>query len=237
MGGRHRKPQRHTRAIRNITVFSALAGSMGTPAMAAPLHTPPITEAPIAVPKLNVYPEGVEAGVTKTSGKLQSITFKSQQTIPIVTVEAEKVGVTAAPLSAFQNSVMAMQPLVVKPAQGAFTSGFGMRWGSMHNGIDIANAVGTPIYAVMAGTVIDSGPASGYGNWIRIRHEDGAVSTYGHMETLQVSVGDVVAAGDQIATMGNRGFSTGPHLHFEIAPDGSTPVDPAAWLRARGISL
>ncbi|MEJ5997278.1 M23 family metallopeptidase [Corynebacterium sp. H130] len=131
----------------------------------------------------------------------------------------------------------ARAPKVAKPAEGAFTSGFGPRWGTMHNGVDIANAVGTPIVAVMDGTVLESGPASGYGNWIRIQHEDGSVSIYGHMETLDVVAGQKVTAGQKIAGMGSRGFSTGSHLHFEIHPDGKTPVDPAAWLAQRGINL
>ena len=131
----------------------------------------------------------------------------------------------------------ARAPLFTKPAEGAFTSGFGMRWGSMHNGIDIANTPGTPIRAVAAGTVIDSGPAQGFGNWIRIRHEDGSISVYGHMQSLYVAVGEVVQPGQLIAGMGSEGFSTGSHLHFEIWPDGATPSDPAPWLAARGISL
>ena len=131
----------------------------------------------------------------------------------------------------------ARAPLFTKPAEGAFTSGFGMRWGSMHNGVDIANTPGTPIRAVAAGTVIDSGPAQGFGNWIRIRHEDGSISVYGHMQTLNVAVGEVVQPGQLIAGMGSEGFSTGSHLHFEIWPDGATPSDPASWLAARGISL
>ena len=136
-----------------------------------------------------------------------------------------------------QEDLKARAPKTARPAVGAFTSGFGMRWGAMHNGIDIANAVGTPIKAVMDGVVIDSGPASGYGNWIRIRHNDGSVSVYGHMETLAVAVGQQVYAGQEIAGMGSRGFSTGSHLHFEIHPDGTTPVDPKAWLEAHGITL
>lgn len=128
-------------------------------------------------------------------------------------------------------------PSVARPAEGAFTSGFSPRWGSFHSGIDIANTPGTPILAVMDGTVIDSGPAQGYGNWIRLRHDDGSVSVYGHMQTLNVAVGERVHAGQNIAGMGSMGFSTGSHLHFEIHPDGTTPVDPAAWLAERGISL
>ena len=131
----------------------------------------------------------------------------------------------------------ARAPLFTKPADGAYTSGFGARWGTSHNGVDIANALGTPIYAVAGGTVIDSGPAQGYGNWIRIRHEDGAITVYGHMQSLYVSVGDVVQPGQIIAGMGSEGFSTGSHLHFEIWPDGVTPIDPAPWLAAHGITL
>ncbi|MDO5511723.1 M23 family metallopeptidase [Corynebacterium sp.] len=130
---------------------------------------------------------------------------------------------------------LAPTPTVVRPAAGAFTSGFGPRWGTMHNGIDIANAIGTPIYAAMAGTVIDSGPASGYGNWIRIRHDDGSMTVYGHMSTLNVGVGQRVSAGQHIAGMGNLGFSTGSHLHFEIHPAGSGPIDPVPWFAGHGI--
>ncbi len=131
----------------------------------------------------------------------------------------------------------ARAPLSVKPAEGAFTSGFGPRWGTFHKGIDIANAVGTPIVAVEDGEVIDSGPANGFGNWIRLRHEDGTVTVYGHMETLDVAVGEKVHAGQKIAGMGSRGFSTGSHLHFEVHPNGGEAIDPAPWLKERGINL
>lgn len=123
------------------------------------------------------------------------------------------------------------------PAHGIFTSGFGPRWGAFHSGIDIANAVGTPILAFRGGEVIDAGPASGYGQWVRLRHRDGSVTVYGHVETVDVTVGQQVRSGEQIATMGNRGFSTGPHLHFEYWPDGQTPVDPLQALRDFGVSL
>lgn len=131
----------------------------------------------------------------------------------------------------------ARAPLTVRPAEGAYTSGYGMRWGTLHGGVDIANVEGTSILAVEDGTVIDSGPAQGYGQWIRIRHEDGSISVYGHMQSLYVAVGEQVHAGQEIAGMGSLGFSTGSHLHFEIWPDGATAVDPAPWLAARGISL
>ena len=124
----------------------------------------------------------------------------------------------------------------VVPAKGVFTSGFGSRWGTIHAGIDIAGPIGTPIYAVANGTVIDAGPASGFGLWVRIRHDDGTISVYGHMYDFFVSVGERVPAGMQIARMGNRGDSTGPHLHFEIIMS-NQHVDPQRWLALHGINV
>lgn len=123
------------------------------------------------------------------------------------------------------------------PAKGRFTSGFGARDGSFHEGIDIANSLGTPIRAVMDGKVTAAGPADGYGNWVVIKHDNGAESIYGHMAKWNVSVGQRVNAGDQIALIGNEGRSTGPHLHFEIFPDGVTPVDPVTWFAAQKIAV
>ncbi|MGI5222949.1 peptidoglycan DD-metalloendopeptidase family protein [Nocardia sp. CA-290969] len=122
-------------------------------------------------------------------------------------------------------------------AAGSFTSGFGARWGVQHLGVDIAAPIGTPIYAVADGEVIDAGPAAGFGMWVRLLHADGTITVYGHVDTTTVSVGDYVLAGDQIATMGNRGFSTGPHVHFEVWLNGSDKIDPIPWLATRGISL
>ncbi|MBY4226114.1 M23 family metallopeptidase [Rhodococcus fascians] len=131
----------------------------------------------------------------------------------------------------------ARRPLFSLPAQGTYTSNFGTRWGVLHAGVDVANAIGTPIYAVADGKVIDSGPASGFGMWVRLQHADGTITVYGHIDTSTVTVGQDVMAGDQIATMGNRGFSTGPHLHFEVHLPGEVKIDPLPWLASRGISL
>ena len=130
----------------------------------------------------------------------------------------------------------ARRPKIVIPASGSFTSPFAMRWGSFHSGIDIANAVGTPILAATDGTVVDSGPAQGFGNWIRILSDDGVLTTYGHMETLDVNKGDRVVAGQKIAGMGSLGFSTGSHLHFEVEVDGQK-IDPVLWFAQQGLEI
>ncbi|MEV5838406.1 M23 family metallopeptidase [Nocardia sp. NPDC052112] len=130
-----------------------------------------------------------------------------------------------------------LRPLFTKFAAGNFTSGFGARWGVQHLGVDIAGPIGTPIYAVADATVLEAGPASGFGMWVRLLHDDGTVTIYGHIDTATVSAGQRVLAGDQIATIGNRGFSTGPHCHFEVWLNGVDKVDPLPWLATRGISL
>lgn len=129
------------------------------------------------------------------------------------------------------------RPLFVMPTKGVFTSGFGYRWGALHAGVDLAGPVGTPIYAASDGVVIDAGPTAGYGAWVKLRHSDGTVTLYGHVNTWTVQIGQRVMAGDQIATIGNRGNSTGPHLHFEVLVNGTNHIDPTPWLAARGLSV
>ncbi len=130
-----------------------------------------------------------------------------------------------------------LRPLFMKFASGTFTSGYGERWGVLHPGVDVAAPIGTPIYAVEDGTVIDAGPAAGFGMWVRMRGDDGTITVYGHINTALVSVGQHVLAGDEIATVGNRGESTGPHCHFEVWLNGTDRIDPLPWLATRGISL
>lgn len=136
-----------------------------------------------------------------------------------------------------QREARLQQPLYVMPTKGIYTSNFGYRWGVLHAGIDLANSIGTPIYAVSDGVVTDAGPTAGYGAWVKLRHADGTVTLYGHVNSTLVNVGERVMAGDQIATMGNRGFSTGPHLHFEVLLGGTERIDPVPWLAKRGLTV
>jgi murein DD-endopeptidase MepM/ murein hydrolase activator NlpD len=111
--------------------------------------------------------------------------------------------------------------------------GYGMRWGRMHRGIDIANKIGTPIVAAASGVVEFQGRKRGYGNLVDIRHIDGSLTRYAHNHKHLVRVGQKVQQGEMIAHMGNTGFSTGPHLHFEIHPSGKGAENPIAYLPAR----
>jgi len=128
----------------------------------------------------------------------------------------------------------------VFPTSGRISSCFGTRWGVLHGGVDIAAPIGTPIYAATSGVVVRSGPATGFGLALYIRGGDGAITVYGHVNQEFVGAGDRVDAGELIAEVGNRGNSTGPHLHFEVHPNGqlhSGQINPMPWLRARGVNV
>ncbi len=127
-----------------------------------------------------------------------------------------------------------MTTAYIWPAKGVLTSGFGMRWGRPHKGIDVANGTGTPIYASADGVIEKAGwNNGGYGNVVDIRHNDGSMTRYGHNSKILVQSGQPVHQGDTIALMGSTGFSTGPHSHFEIHPSGKDAVNPIAFLPAR----
>jgi murein DD-endopeptidase MepM/ murein hydrolase activator NlpD len=127
----------------------------------------------------------------------------------------------------------------VAPTMGRVTSCYGARWGTLHAGVDIAAPIGTPIFVPEDGIVLDAGPASGFGQAVYVQHRDGTITLYGHVNQFFVTPGQVVTAGQQIAEVGNRGQSTGPHLHFEVHTGGlyANRVNPTPWLTARGISL
>ena len=128
----------------------------------------------------------------------------------------------------------------VMPIDGArLTSPFGPRWGTLHGGVDLAAPMLTPEYAAMDGIVLQAGAASGFGLAVYIQHANGDVTVYGHMEQILVEAGQLVQAGETIALVGNRGQSTGPHLHFEVRIGGMSgaPVDPLGYLRERGVAV
>jgi murein DD-endopeptidase MepM/ murein hydrolase activator NlpD len=115
------------------------------------------------------------------------------------------------------------------PVSGPVVSGFGMRSGRMHEGIDITCASGTPVRAAAAGTVIHVGWLGGYGNLVVVDHGGGLSTAYAHNSAFATSVGQSVAAGQVISYAGSTGNSSGPHVHFEVRVNGNA-VDPLGYL-------
>jgi murein DD-endopeptidase MepM/ murein hydrolase activator NlpD len=115
------------------------------------------------------------------------------------------------------------------PVSGPITSPFGMRWGTLHPGLDIGVGSGTPVHAAASGTVIWCGWMSGYGNLVMIDHHNGLVTLYGHNTSVAVSCNQEVSQGQVVSYSGCTGFCTGPHVHFEVRLHGSA-VDPLGYL-------
>jgi murein DD-endopeptidase MepM/ murein hydrolase activator NlpD len=229
--GLHRKPDNS--AVKARLVAAAMAAG----ATAAAAYS--VVNSSDAAPEETMLAAGqsafVDGGVISGSADgMQIVTVAPAASASVHTEEIQKAAAFAQERA--DREARLARPLYVFPAKGVWTSGFGYRWGVLHAGIDIANSIGTPILAAADGVVIDAGPTSGYGAWVKLRHSDGTVTLYGHVNTWLVSVGQRVMAGDQIATIGNRGNSTGPHLHFSVLLNGTDFIDPVPWLAKRGLS-
>jgi murein DD-endopeptidase MepM/ murein hydrolase activator NlpD len=124
----------------------------------------------------------------------------------------------------------------VKPVNGPVTSEFGPRWGTQHEGMDIAAATGTPVRSMAAGVVRRADWNGGYGNAVIIDHGNGISTLYGHNSALSVKPGQRVNAGDIIAKAGSTGDSTGPHVHLEVRIK-DKQINPRPWLEARGLKF
>ncbi|RWA20547.1 hypothetical protein MBRU_02495 [Mycolicibacterium brumae DSM 44177] len=231
--GQHRKAD--TSAAKGRALIVAMAAGAAAAAAytaMAPRDVAPVTKTVLAAGSADEV-EG--ATITGTSKGMQLVAMNPALSTSGHQEELAKG--TAFAQERAEREARLSRPLFVKPTQGIFTSGYGYRWGALHGGIDMAAPIGTPIYAVSDGVVIEAGPTAGYGAYVKLRHTDGTVTLYGHINSWTVTTGQQVMAGDQIATVGNRGFSTGPHCHFEVMPDGSSRIDPVPWLAARGISV
>lgn len=122
------------------------------------------------------------------------------------------------------------------PANGPVTSGFGRRWGRMHEGVDIDAAYGSNVVAAHRGTVIQAGwGQSGYGRVVHIDHGNGIVTTYNHLNSVSTTVGAFVEQGTRIGTVGASGSVTAAHLHYEVRQNG-VARNPSTWLPAGGAS-
>jgi murein DD-endopeptidase MepM/ murein hydrolase activator NlpD len=161
------------------------------------------------------------SGIARTSKiPYEKILEANSLSTPVIT-PGQKVFLPGATLSTWDLK-QASGELFIYPVRGYITSRFGTRRDpftgvrTFHNGIDLANSLGTPVRASMAGTVTDTGYNSAYGNYIVINHEGGFQTLYGHLKAFNVKVGDYVDQGQLIGQMGSTGYSTGSHTHFSI---------------------
>jgi len=259
VAGRHRKPKEPmkltTPAVAVVVLSAATAGvSAAPPAVAdttivpVPQTAPEEYSSPVAaIPEVTTYtvaPGDCVSVIAEHVGESTDALYQENRDVigndvnliypgqvlrtgAAVPTTSIPVPTTGAHSAAFQA------PLSTMSISQAFK-------GDAHRGIDIRAAIGTPGYAVTTGTVLLSGPASGFGLWTVVRSEvDGQTVdfVYGHMDHLLVEAGQRVSVGDHIIDTGTNGVVTGPHLHFEVWIGGRLaghPVDPVTWLAAHG---
>lgn len=216
-------------ALIAVAAGAAVAAATGSFAQPSDGPTQSATPTPVAVTNGDVATPA--AGVADAPAPANMDNFTSQLATGEHRAEAKAQAEAAARLPLFESPIA--------PGTYQFTSTYANRWGAFHGGIDMAAPLGTPIHAATDGKVIEAGPSSGYGNWVQIQADDGTVTMYGHMASSGVLVqkGQKVTAGQVIALVGSEGFSTGPHLHFEVWKNGAMKTDPAPWLAEHGIRL
>ena len=176
--------------------------------------------------------EQVRRGYSGTGGPLTPISFSTSGGQPDPDSERANAILNSMDRINLYRIAAEKAPFDIPVKSGyRFTSGFGPRWGRMHNGADFAAPIGTPIYAPADGVVTFAGWSSGYGRMVKIQHEFGIETRYAHQSRIRVEVGQRVSRGDRIGDIGNSGRSTGPHLHYEVRV-GGRPVNPMIYIRA-----
>ena len=159
--------------------------------------------------------------------QVRTVRIRAQE--DLAALEREQARVQAALRAPAAGPIRQGSGQLIWPINGTFTSPFGMRWGRLHAGIDIAAPEGTPIRAADSGRVALAGWVGGYGNYTCIQHTGSLSTCYGHQSRLGTSTGASVSQGQVMGYVGNTGNSFGAHLHFEVRVNGS-PVDPMGYL-------
>ncbi|NWF29163.1 M23 family metallopeptidase [Streptomyces sp. PKU-EA00015] len=252
--GKHRAPSRLTRRSRNIAGVATLAttgviGSLASPALAADAE-PSVEDTgltqivsmgsiadEIADQAAAQKQEAAEAAAkARAKAKAEAEAKRKAEARAKEAREAKERAAREAERRRLNSFRL--------PVAGSFvTTGYqagGSLWSSgSHSGVDFRAASGTSVVAVGAGTVVEAGWGGAYGNNIVLRMNDGTYTQYGHLSSINVSVGQRVMPGQQIGLSGSTGNSTGPHLHFEArtSPEYGSDMNPVAYLRARGVSV
>jgi murein DD-endopeptidase MepM/ murein hydrolase activator NlpD len=176
---------------------------------------------------------GIRLSASSSERRLQML----QRDLDRLSAESEAERQLQRHLAAFLNdrrSILAATPSIW-PVRGWVTSGYGRRISPFaknrrfHAGVDISTRRGTPIVAPAAGVITFAGREGGFGRMVAINHGRGIVTRYAHLDKIKVKVGQKVARGEVIATVGNTGRSTGPHLHYEVLLSG-VPTNPMYYI-------
>ncbi|MFI9201740.1 M23 family metallopeptidase [Streptomyces sp. NPDC053048] len=260
--GKHRRPSRAARVSANVAGIATLTAAGVVAGVAAPAFAagddsrgPEDTGLTQAVVIGDVMAENVDAQAEtqRSAADEASARLQAEETAKQKAAEAKERHAEAerklkeereAKERAARDEERKRLNTFVSPIDGSYVStsykaSSGLWSSGSHTGIDIHAATGTSVQAVGAGTIVEAGWGGAYGNNVVIKHNDGTYTQYAHLSSLDVSVGQTVAPGQQIGLSGATGNVTGPHLHFE-ARTGATygsDIDPVAYLSAHGVNM
>ncbi|MEU8432673.1 M23 family metallopeptidase [Streptomyces sp. NPDC029216] len=258
--GKHRGSSRLSRKTAGYAGIAALAttgvvGTLAAPAFAADSHGGPSLEdtgALNAVVVADGLQDDIEVQAETQQSAAEAVAAQAQAEAEAKTraaeakrmAEAKEKAEREAAEKAAQEEARKRLNTFVAPITGSYVStqygaGGGMWSSGSHTGIDFHADEGTVVHAVGAGTIVEAGWGGAYGNNVVIRHNDGTYTQYGHLNSLSVSVGETVTAGQQIGLSGSTGNSSGPHLHFEARTGATygTDINPLAYLRQHGVGI
>ncbi|MFG2621498.1 M23 family metallopeptidase [Streptomyces sp. NPDC048507] len=258
VAGKHRGSSRLSRKTAGYAGVAALAttgvvAAVAAPAFAADHSAPSIEETgqtAIVVADglqddLEVQAESQQVAAEAVAAQAQAEAEAKQRAAEAKrTAEAKAKSERDAAERAAREEERKRLNTFVAPIEGSYVStqygaGGGMWSSGSHTGIDFHADEGTSVHAVGAGVIVEAGWGGAYGNNVVIKHNDGTYTQYGHMNSLSVSVGEKVTAGQQIGLSGSTGNSSGPHLHFEARTGAQygSDINPLAYLRSHGVGV
>ncbi|MFI5570930.1 M23 family metallopeptidase [Streptomyces sp. NPDC051740] len=250
--GKHRRPSRTQRGTARVAGVAALTttgvvGSLAAPALAAEPAaaqtglTPVVTLGDAVADRIDAQAaaqheaarEAAEAAARKAAE--EAAREKAAEAAEEARAEKER----AAREAERERLNTFVSPIAGSYVSTGYQAGSSLWSSGSHTGVDFHAATGTPVQSVGVGTVVEAGWGGSYGNQVVIKMHDGTYTQYAHLSSIGVSVGQQVAAGQQIGLSGATGNVTGAHLHFEArtGADYGSDLDPVAYLRAHGVNL
>ncbi|MEU5366363.1 M23 family metallopeptidase [Streptomyces sp. NPDC005925] len=251
--GKHRRPSRMHRSTARAAGVAALAatgvvGTLAAPALAAEPAaeqtglTPVVTIGDSVADEIEAQVAAQQRAADLAEAERKAVEAAREKAAKAAEEAAERA--RAAKERAARAAERKRLNTYVAPVAGSYVStGYrsgGAVWSSgSHTGIDFHAAGGTPVQAVGPGTVVEAGWGGAYGNQVVIRMNDGTYTQYGHLSSVEVSVGRQVTPGTPIGLSGATGNVTGPHLHFEArtGQEYGSDIDPVAYLRSHGVHV
>ncbi|MET9255255.1 M23 family metallopeptidase [Streptomyces sp. NPDC003717] len=249
--GKHRRPSRMQRTTARAASVAALTatgvvGTLAAPALAAQVEpapettglTPVITIGDSIADQIDAQAAAQEQAAADEAAR-KAAEEAARERAAEAAKEAHEAKERAARAAERKRLNTFVAPISGSYVSTGYQSSSSLWSSGSHTGIDFHAASGTAVHAVGTGTVVTTGWGGAYGNQVVIKMHDGTYTQYGHLSSINVSVGQSVTPGQQIALSGNTGNTTGPHLHFEArtGPEYGSDMDPVAYLRSHGVHV